>query len=309
MLFEIAQWCAQEVHNIPHLSIFKNSVMVETADDGSIVNRYSDTSLWKSLTNTPILGTTEHAVQALKELPSGHSAWFALANEHGSPRLITMPTNQDSTGARFATLLKSLSLNQPETLKGTVLHGAQRFIFTCMKGTGEESILFSLLRQKYEQETSIFTTMKLFRVKQTKKKEIVLNFEQKTDPMQEHVIGSEILAALQTAKLFFYFSDHGEGNKPQFLLHTDKDSLKSKAQALPKARRMLRGTVSKNSKGYVVFQSSKYIDGFLPSLVSWIQKQPSAGYYKPLFDARFIQKTSEGIIKKEKNDKVWSSIT
>ena len=309
MLFEVAQWCVREMPNIPLLSVFKNSIMVETAADGSIINRYSDTSLWRTMTDTPVLGTTEHGVQALESIPSGHSAWFALATEKGSPRLIILPTDQDSTGENFAALLKSQSLHQPEVLKGTVLKGSKRLIFTCTKGTGEESLPFSLLRQKYEHKTNMFTTMKLFRIKQSKKKEIVLSAA-KTAHSAEQAISAAVLNALQQdKKLFFYFSDHGEGNNPKFLLHSDKESVKTQAKALPTPKRVLRGTVSKNSKGYVIFQSSKYIDGFIPSLAAWIQQQPTPKHYENIFGARFIQKTADGVIKKEKNEKAWSSIT
>lgn len=309
MLFEVAQWCSREQQTIPLLSVFKDSVMVETADDGSIVNRYSDTSLWKNMSHQPILGTTAHGVQALEKLTKSTSAWFALANEEKGPRLIILPTAQDNTGETFATLLKSLSMHHPDTLKGTVLRGAQRLIFTCTKGTGEESMLFSLLQKEYAQDTSLFTTMKLFRVKQTKRKEIALQRTQESSQHTEPSISEDTLTALQKETLFFYFSDHGEGENTQFILHTDKEELKSKAKTLPKPVRNLRGTVSKNSKGYVVFQSSKYIEGFLPSLASWIQKQPSPKHYKSIFGARFIQKTSQGVLKKEKNDNIWSSIT
>lgn len=309
MLFEISQWCSRTLTRMPELAIFKNSVMVKAQEDGSIVNRYQDPNLWTNMNKKSILGTTEHAVQQLIELPKSKTAWFAVTKDGDQIRLIAQPVEQDTTGETFANLLKSSSMNHPNTLKGTVLRGEKRLIFTCAKGTGDEQELFSLLQQNYGTTTNIFHTMKLFRMKQTKKKEILLSMNN-IEKTEVHAIDSLLLTALEKGdKLFFYFSDNGSKHTPLLLLNTDREKLKTEAKSHPKAQRSLRGSVSKNSKGIAVFQSSKRIDEFVPSLVAWVKKQSKPQHYRTIFGARFIQKNAEGILSKEKNDLLWSSIT
>lgn len=309
MLFEISQWCARTIEAIPRLAVLKNSVMVEIQDEGTIVNRYFDPSLWKTLNTQAVLGTTAHAVQTLTELPKGQTGWFALAKDEEETRLVTLPVLQDPTGEKFATLLKSLSMNHSSTLKGTVFRGDKRFIFTCSKGSGNEQELFSNLLAQYEQETTLFQTVKLFRMKQTKKKEIPLHLRKTLPLTPTHAIDEKLLLSLQeNVKMFFYFSDNGKGDSPLFVLSDDREDLKAQAKSHPKAKRSLRGSVSKNSKGIIVFQSSKSFEEFIPALIAWVQVQPQPIYYKPIFGARFIQKTSEGVLSKEKNDSLWSTI-
>ncbi|MEC7984309.1 MAG: hypothetical protein VX278_04045 [Myxococcota bacterium] len=316
MLYEISNWCKREMQNIPELAVLRNSVMVETAADGSIANRFSDPSLWKDIVGAPILGTTEHAIVTMNELATGQTAWFALSKEGNTPRLIVQPIAKDGDGENFARLIKNLGLHQVKTLTGTVLRGSKRLIFTCSKGTGEEQLFFSLLQQRYGRETGLIQTLKLFRIKETKKKEIVLDLREGTRTSEtenletpQKTADERLLSKLKDREtVLFYFSDHGEGKSPVFLVSDNKDDLKNRAKSLERGSRVLRGTVAINSKGMILFQSSKKIDGFVPALVAWIKSQSNPKAYRELFGARFIQKTAEGIISKEKNDPAWASI-
>ena len=311
MLYEVSQWCTRRISNIPNLAFLKDSSMVETQEDGSIVNRFSDASLWNTMVKIPVLGTTDHALSTLVKLPKHQTAWFAVASDGNDTRLVVNPVQEDSTGERFATLLKSISMNHSSTLKGTVLRGAERFIFTCVKGNGNEQELFSNLQAHYGKEAELLQTMKLFRLKQSKKKEILLSLrtESPDSVIEKHAIDPARLLELQNnTKLYFYFSDNGNGKDPLLLLSPNRDELKSLAKAHPKAERSLRGSVEQNSKGVVVFQSSKSIEKFLPALVAWVMAQSNPQQYKSIFGARFMQITSDGVVSKEKNDKLWSSI-
>ena len=315
MLYEVASYCKTQIQTIPELAVFRRSVMAEANDEGAIINRYSDSAAWKGIGPAPVLGTSAHGVSELISLQQGQTAWFALGKDGEGIRLVVNSVQNDPKGEGFAALLKSLSLNQPETLIGTVLRGEQRLIFTCAKGTGEDQALFSTLNAQYGAQTPLLKTLKLFRIKGSKKKEIALDLrsgEQASSspaaPAQKSEAAQLLSGLTESDRLLFYFTDSGEGSSPILLLSKDKDALKTKAKGIAQGSRTLRGSCALTAKGFIVFQSTGKIEKFVSALAAWVTSQPNPKDYKALIGARFIQKTSDGIISKEKDDAAWAAI-
>ena len=237
------------------------------------------------------MGTTPHAVSTLKALSTGQTAWFALGQDSSGLRLLVSPTETDTTGEGFAALVKRTELQSNGPLMGTVLRGADRLIFTCSKGNGDEQSLFSSLVAQYGASSNLLQSLKLFRIKGTKKKEIDLSLRTAAATLTEKPseLAQRLSALNGEARLFFYYTDNGLGKAPNLLVSSDKDDLKSKAKALAAGSRVLRGTCAMSPKGFILFQSTGSIEAFVPALAAWVKAQPNPSHYKALFGARFIQ--------------------
>lgn len=276
-LIGLSQWVQAHVAAYPGLARLKNLTLLNIDRRGSVRERIQNHHLWNNVPTLPFKDILQKRAKDLSKLPPNYLLWFWMTDKwmDGKPHVILGRIAKDPEGTTFLSDIQQARRQcaaGAQVIQGTICRQEDgRYVFSVPDLYGAKPVMNTLI----EAHPNLFSFLHGARIVQMSEQGfgdfLEISTEESSLGIWEET--NQRLQVLKEGDILYFWFTNGSPEAAILLVHPDMEQLKTLAKAHSGAKQSVRGTLSREAKGWLHFKSKKDAPTFFTDVSNAIQNK------------------------------------